>query len=87
MMMNLKIQGSNGPFTPASYSHIYNLPVEKEKNDLGTWFGWNIERVKPLTNQSIYMLAKEFAASVKSGTVQAKPEVESVSNKNVNIPF
>ena len=87
MMMNLKIQGSNGPFTPSSYSHIYNLTVEKEKNDLGTWFGWNIERVKPLTNQSIYMLAKEFAASVKSGTVKAKPEVESASDKDVNIPF
>ena len=31
MMLNLKIQGSKGPFTPPSYSHIYKLKVVKEK--------------------------------------------------------
>lgn len=88
MMLNLKIQGSNGPFTPASYSHIYKLSVDKEKNDLGSWFGWNIERVGPLTNQNLYALAKEFASSVKTGTVKAKPEMEdSASSGTKEVPF
>ena len=88
MMLNLKVQGSNGPFTPASYSHIYKLSVDKEKNDLGSWFGWNIERVKPLSDPNMYALAKEFAGSVKSGTVQAKPEVEdSATGGTSKTPF
>ena len=87
MMLNLKIQGSNGPFTPASYSHIYKLTVDKEKNDLGSWFGWNVERVKPLTNQNIYALAREFANSVKTGTVKAKPEVEDSASGKEEVPF
>ena len=87
MMLNLKIQGSNGPFTPASYSHIYKLTVDKEKNDLGSWFGWNVERVKPLTNQDIYALAREFANSVKTGTVKAKPEVEDSASGKEEVPF
>ena len=87
MMLNLKIQGSNGPFTPASYSHIYKLTVDKEKNDLGSWFGWNIERIKPLTDQNIYALAKEFAESVKTGSVKAKPEVEDSASGSKITPF
>ena len=87
MMWNLKIQGSNGPFTPASYSHIYKLSVDKEKNDLGSWFGWNIERIKPLTDQNIYALAKEFAESVKTGSVKAKPEVEDSASGSKITPF
>ena len=87
MMLNLKVQGSNGPFTPASYSHIYKLSVDKEKNDLGSWFGWNIERIKPLTDQNIYALAKEFAESVKTGSVKAKPEVEDSASGSKITPF
>ena len=87
MMLNLKVQGSNGPFTPASYSHIYKLSVDKEKNDLGSWFGWNIERIRPLTDQNIYTLAKEFANSVKTGTVKAKPEVEDSASGSKVTPF
>ena len=87
MMLNLKIQGSNGPFTPASYSHIYKLSVDKEKNDLGSWFGWNIERIKPLTDQNVYALAKEFAESVKTGSVKAKPEVEDSASGSKITPF
>ena len=50
-------------------------------------FGWNIERIKPLTDQNIYALAKEFAASVKSGSVKAKPEVEDSASGSKITPF
>jgi hypothetical protein len=62
--------------------------VDKEKNDLGSWFGWNIERVGPLTNQNLYAQARDFANSVKTGTVKAKPEIEdSASSDKKEVPF
>ena len=84
MMLNLKIQGSKGPFTPPSYSHKYKLKVVKEKNDLGTWYGWDVERVGPVESKSVYEMAKSFAGSIKSGEVKAKPDQDAQKS---NVPF
>ena len=88
MMKTLRVEGSNGPFNPAMFSHEYKLTVTKEKNDQGTWYGWNVERVGPVSDLNIYKDAKEFAQSVKSGIVQAKPEMEEAStNSGTKTPF
>ena len=88
MMMQLRIQGSKGAFNPPSYSHIYKLTVTKEKNDQGSWYGWNVERVGPVSDQDTYKTAKEFAESVKSGMIQAKPEMDSDStDSGTKTPF
>ena len=84
MMLNLKIQGSKGPFTPPSYSHKYKLKIVKEKNDLGTWYGWDVERVGPVESKSVYEMAKSFAGSIKSGEVKAKPDQDAQKS---NVPF
>ena len=61
------MQGKNGLFTPPTYSHIYNLKTVQMSNDKGTWFGWDVSKVGPVTDKNLYDMAKAFAVSV--GTV------------------
>ena len=72
MMMGLKMQGKNGLFTPPTYSHIYNLKTVQMSNDKGTWFGWDVSKVGPIEDKSVYDIAKGFADQVGKGEVQAK---------------
>ena len=72
MMMGIKMQGKSGLFTPPTYSHIYNLKTVQMSNDKGTWFGWDVEKVRPVTDKSIYDMAKNFATSVGKGEIVAK---------------
>jgi hypothetical protein len=72
LMMGLKLQGKNGLFTPPTYSHIYNLSTVQMSNDKGTWFGWEVEKMGPVTDKAIYDMAKSFALSVGKGEVEAK---------------
>jgi hypothetical protein len=72
MMMGLRMQGKNGLFTPPTYSHIYNLKTVQMSNDKGTWFGWDVSKVGPVTEKTIYDMAKNFAVSVGKGEVEAK---------------
>jgi len=76
MMMGLKLQGKNGLFTPPTYSHIYNLKTVQMSNDKGTWFGWDVAKVGPVTDKAVYEMAKAFADSVGKGQVQAKHGTE-----------
>jgi len=72
LMMGLKLQGKNGLFTPPTYSHIYNLSTVQMSNDKGTWFGWEVEKMGPVTDKAVYDMAKSFAMSVGKGEVEAK---------------
>ena len=69
--MGIKLQGKNGLFTPPTYSHIYNLSTVQMSNDKGTWFGWEVEKMGPVTDKAIYDMAKSFALSVGKGEVEA----------------
>ena len=71
-MMGMKMQGKNGLFTPPTYSHIYNLKTVQQSNDKGTWFGWDVSKVGPVTDANTYAIAKTFSKSVGSGAVKAK---------------
>ena len=72
MMMGIKMQGKNGLFTPPTYSHIYKLSTVQMSNDKGTWFGWDVSKVGPVTDKGIYDMSKSFAESVGKGEIQAK---------------
>jgi len=72
MMMGLKMQGKNGMFTPPTYSHIYKLKTVQQSNDKGTWFGWDVSRVGPISDPGIYKIAKDFGANVSKGGVKVK---------------
>ena len=72
MMMGIKMQGKNGLFTPPTYSHIYKLKTVQQSNDKGTWFGWDVSKVGPITDKGIYEIAKGFSNNVAKGAVIAK---------------
>ena len=87
MMMTLKMNGKNGPFTPPSYSHVYRLTSSKESNDKGTWYGWEVERVGPVEDATVYHSAKTFALSVKQGEVNVKHDQEEGAKATSETPF
>jgi hypothetical protein len=49
-------------------------------NDKGTWFGWDVTKVGPVTDKSVYDIAKNFAERVGKGEVQAKHGSEETSS-------
>jgi hypothetical protein len=72
MMSGIKLKGKNGLFTPASFSHIYRLKTTQMSNDKGTWFGWEVSKVGPITDQQLYQQAKSFSENISKGSVKAK---------------
>ena len=86
LMLNLKLKGTKGLFTPPSYSHVYLVKTVAESNDLGTWFGWDISRVGPVEQADVYQQGKAFNESVTAGDVKVKHEDENVSSEE-NTPY
>ena len=86
MMNTIKLKGKDGLFTPAAYSHVYNLKTVQQSNDKGTWFGWSVSLVGPVQDKSLYEAAKTFASSVATGKVEAKHGKESTGSKE-EVPF
>ena len=76
MMMGIKMQGKNGLFTPPTYSHIYNLKTVQMSNDKGTWFGWDVSKVGPVSDKNVYQIAKNFAEKNVKGLVNVKHGTE-----------
>ena len=87
MMNSIKLKGKNGMFTPAMYSHIYNLKTVQQSNDKGTWFGWTIEKVGPVQDKHLYGAAKSFASSVNKGDVTAKHGGDGEAKSKDEVPF
>ena len=72
MMSGIKMKGANGMFTPASFSHIYKLKTTQMQNDKGTWFGWEVSKVGPVTDKGLYDQARSFSENISKGSVKAK---------------
>ena len=85
MMMGIKLQGKNGLFTPPTYSHIYKLKTVQMSNDKGTWFGWDVSKIGPISDKSVYDIAKSFASRVGKGEIQAKPETAETSRQGISL--
>jgi|TARA_R100000700_G_scaffold238_1_gene554 hypothetical protein len=85
MMSGLKLQGKNGMFTPPTYSHIYKLKTVQQSNDKGTWFGWDVSKVGPISDGSVYAIARDFSKNVAKGNVEAKHESEEPKTKKEEI--
>ena len=72
MMAGIKLKGQKGLFTPASFSHIYQLKTTQQSNDKGTWFGWEVSKIGAVQDNSLYQQAKTFAENVSKGDVKVK---------------
>ena len=85
MMNTIKLKGKNGLFTPASYSHVYNLSTVQQSNDKGTWFGWNVSMIGPVQDENLYGAAKAFASSMRN--VEVKHETNEPAPSTEDVPF
>ena len=73
-----------GVMNPAMFWTAYKLTTVPQKNDNGTWFGWNIEIVYDAksggiidnleSGKDIYLAARSFKDKVSSGEVKVKPD-------------
>lgn len=74
-IQGIQMKGPQGMFTPPSFSHVYKAKSVKQQNDMGTWFGWDIELVSPVQDADLYAAAKAFHAQVAAGKVEVAPPV------------
>ena len=72
MMQSIKMQGKNGLFTPATFSHLYQLKTVQQSNDKGTWFGWEVSKKGPIEDAGMYQQAKSFSESISKGDIEVK---------------
>ena len=86
MMNSIKLPGSKGMFTPAMYSHVYNLKTVQQSNDKGTWYNWSVEKVGPVQDKGLYEQAKSFADVVSTGDVKAKHGNDGTKSEE-KVPF
>jgi hypothetical protein len=54
-------------------------------NDKGTWFGWDVSKVGPVSDKNIYDMAKNFAVSVGKGEIEAKHENQEVKKTSLDL--
>ena len=87
MVASRRMKGKNGLFTPASYSHIYQLKTVQQSNDKGTWYGWEVSKVGAVQDASLYEQAKGFSESVSKGDVEVKHGDANKSDKKSEAHF
>ena len=82
MVASATMQGSNGPFTPPRFAYTYHLKTLSEENSKGSWHGWEMSRIGPVSDGTLYMQAKQFAESIMAGDVVVKHGEDEESNTN-----
>ena len=66
MMMSITLDGKNGPYTPPSFSHKYRLTSVLNSGKGNQWYGFNVIKVGPVEEPSLYERAKKFYTSLAS---------------------
>ena len=66
MMMSITLDGKNGPYTPPSFSHVYKISTILNSGKGNQWYGYNIQKVGPVTDKAVYERAKQFYQSLAS---------------------
>lgn len=78
-------QGKNGMFVMPMMSCIYNVSTVEERNDKGSWFGWEVSMTETLDlenheQRGLFEMALAFSKSIKAGEVKVKQEGEETSS-------
>jgi hypothetical protein len=68
--MQEKQQGDNLP----TFAHIWKLTTIAERNDKGSWMGWNIEHDGKVAEQEHYDAALSFYKALGSGAVKMRTD-------------
>jgi hypothetical protein len=64
LQMSQTVTDATGTFTPASFSHIYNLSSVLNTGKGNQWYGYAVKTVGPVTDPSLYQRAKDFHISL-----------------------
>ena len=83
-MMNLMQQprkDGKGTFRPAPFTQLYRLRTVLEKNQLGSWYGWEITSEGICDNESLVQRAMKFRQACSGGSVNVKHDKEEQSAK------
>ncbi len=72
-----KLRADGSPFTPPSFSHMYQIKTVKKQNDKGTWWQPEISMIGEVTDKAVYNAAKAFHQQVVSGQATAAHETMS----------
>ena len=83
MMMSLRQKRKSGAgfFKPAPFTQRYSLKTVLEKNNLGSWFGWEIEHLGGVDSEEIMKAAFDFYESCKKGSVRVNHNKEEQAAK------
>ena len=66
MMMSITLDGEDGAFNPASFSHSYKLSSVLNSGKGNQWYGYNVVKVGQVKDTAIYERAKKFYTSLAS---------------------
>ena len=72
MIMTQRVKGKNGFFQPPSFAQIYRLKTTLEKNNLGSWYGWDVEFDSNVNNPTLLKSAQDFYNTCKQGEVKVQ---------------
>jgi hypothetical protein len=94
-MQSRTAMGKNGMFVMPMMSQVYRLRTVEERNDKGSWFGWEIGHVRSLdlsTEKMVFDMGVSFAQSIRAGEVKVKEEQGSdapskPARDDDNVPF
>jgi len=83
MMMSLRQKRKSGAgfFKPAPFTQRYSLKTVLEKNNLGSWFGWEIEHLGGVDSEEVMKAAFDFYESCKKGAVRVNHNKEEQAAK------
>ena len=80
-MMQVPKKDGKGFFRPAPFTQQYRLKTVLEKNQLGSWYGWEITSEGLVQDESLVNRAYKFRQSLMSGSVKVKHGQEESSEK------
>jgi len=86
-MMSLKCETPKGRITPPMFSHVYGLSTVPESNESGSWFGWKIACLHPVTDPVMIAEAIESAKMSVSGQRVALPPPSETPDSDAHVPF
>ena len=64
LQMSQTMTDANGSFTPASYSHMYNISTVLNSGKGNQWYGYAVKTVGPVKDANLYQRAKDFNQSL-----------------------
>jgi hypothetical protein len=86
MLKTSRVKNSAGDMVLAPmFANVYRIKTVEQSNDLGSWYGFTVEKEKP-TPIDLARLARDFMTAARSGNVQVKQE-GAVDEESGDIPF